>query len=62
MAKETIKKKYESTISNLYILELDIKFQKGIYTTEDPKIQKVLDKKKGIVGTVIEELAVDEVE
>lgn len=54
MAKETITKKYESNISNLYLLDLDIKFQNGIFITDDPKLQKVLDKKKGITGTEID--------
>lgn len=52
MAKETTTKKYKSNISNLYLLDLDVKFQNGIFITDDPKLQKVLDKKKGI--TMIE--------
>ncbi|MGL5624372.1 hypothetical protein [Cetobacterium sp.] len=40
--------KFKSKIKNLFLMDLGIKFQSGLFETTDSKLQKALAKRKGI--------------
>lgn len=40
--------KFKSKVKNLFLMDLGIKFQNGLFETTDSKLQKVLVKRKGI--------------
>lgn len=40
--------KFKSKVKNLFLMDLGIKFQNGLFETTDSKLQKALAKRKGI--------------
>lgn len=40
--------KFKSKVKNLFLMDLRIKFQNGLFETTDSKLQKALAKRKGI--------------
>lgn len=40
--------KFKSKVKNLFLMDLGIKFQNGLFETTDSKFQKALAKRKGI--------------